>query len=107
VFRAEVVEKIKTYILCSIIFFPENIVVCELLWNNIAEPGRSQMTIRRMCVACWIPKATNTLSQYVIIIAFPVQQCLNQCASLLPYTYIECLVLVMRDFECNTLTLTV
>jgi len=25
-------------------------------------------------IACWIPKATNTLSEYVILIAFPLQQ---------------------------------
>jgi len=29
------------------------------MWKNIVEQGRSQMTIWRMRVACWIPKATN------------------------------------------------
>jgi len=28
--------------------------------NNV-EPGRPQMTIWRMHIACWIPKAINTL----------------------------------------------
>jgi len=32
------------------------------------------MTIWRMRVACWITKATNTHSEYVILIAFPLQQ---------------------------------
>ena len=27
------------------------------------------MTIWRICIACWIPKATNTYSEYVILIA--------------------------------------
>ena len=50
------------------------------------------MTIRRMRIACWINKATDTLSQYVILIAFPLQERLNEGASLLYYTYIACLV---------------
>jgi hypothetical protein len=29
------------------------------------------MTIWRMRIAYWVPKATNTLSEYVIPIAFP------------------------------------
>jgi len=29
--------------------------------------------IRRMRIACWIPKATNTHTGYVVIIAFPLQ----------------------------------
>jgi hypothetical protein len=31
---------------------------------------QAQMTIWRMRIACWITKATNTLSEYVILIAF-------------------------------------
>jgi len=34
--------------------------------------------IRRIRFAFWIPKATNTHSQYVIIIAFPLQQFLRE-----------------------------
>jgi len=30
------------------------------MWKNIAEEGRSQMTIWHMSIACWILKATNT-----------------------------------------------
>ena len=45
-----------------------------------------------MCIACWIPKATNTHPEYVILIAFPLQQWLHERASLLRYTYISCLV---------------
>jgi hypothetical protein len=55
--------------------------------------GRPQMTIRRMCISCWIPKATNTHSQYVILIAFPLQQWLHERASMLRYTYIASLIL--------------
>ena len=46
------------------------------------------MTILSMRIACWIPKTTNTHSEYVTIIFFPLQQWLHERASMLPYTYI-------------------
>ena len=45
-----------------------------------------------MCIACCIPKATNTHTEYVTFIAFPLQQWLRERASVLRYTYIACLV---------------
>jgi hypothetical protein len=60
--------------------------------KNIAQLGRPQMKIWLMRIACWIPKATNTHSEYVIPIAFPLQQWLQEPASMLRYTYIACLV---------------
>ena len=36
----------------------------EMIWKNIVEPERPQMTIWRMRIACWIPKATNTHTQF-------------------------------------------
>jgi hypothetical protein len=53
--------------------FYANRVVYEMLKNTL-EPGRLQMAIWRMRITCWIPKATNTLSEYVIPIEFPLQQ---------------------------------
>ena len=32
------------------------------MWKNIVEPVRPQMTIWLMCIACWITKATGTLT---------------------------------------------
>jgi hypothetical protein len=54
---------------------------------NAVGHEKLQMTIRRMCVACWIPKATNTYSGYVILIALPLQEWLHK-----RYMYIACLV---------------
>jgi len=51
-------------------FLSENRVVYEIMWKNMVDPHRPQMTIRRMRFACWIPKATNTHSKYDILIAF-------------------------------------
>jgi hypothetical protein len=50
------------------------------------------MTIWRMRLACWIPKATNTHSQYVIFIAFPLQQSFHEHSSMLRHTYIASLL---------------
>jgi hypothetical protein len=44
-----------------------------------------------MRIACWVPKATNTHSEYVILIAFPLQQWLHERASMLRYICIACL----------------
>ena len=49
------------------------------------------MTIWRMLIACWIPKATNRHSVCVLLIAFPVQQRLLERASTLRFTCIACL----------------
>jgi hypothetical protein len=43
------------------------------------------MTIWRTRIACWIPKATNTYSEYVPLIAFPLQQWLHERVSVLSY----------------------
>ena len=50
------------------------------------------MTVWSMRVACWIPNATTTHSEYVMLIAFPVQQCLSERASLLLYKYVAALL---------------
>ena len=66
VFRTNVVEKIKIQILkhflCWLTFFfsLETSDVYELMWKDIVEPGRPQLTILHMRIACWISKATNT-----------------------------------------------
>jgi len=74
-FQIKVVEKIETHILCSIKVFLENPAVFEIMWKNILELYRPQMTKWLMGIACWIPKDTHTHSEYVILIAFPLQHC--------------------------------
>jgi len=68
-------------------FFFENCGICEIKRKNIVEAGRTQMTIWCLRIACWIPKATNTHSDYVILIAFPLKQWLHERASMLLRTY--------------------
>ena len=55
----------QTHISCSVSFFPPR--KSWFLWSNvenIVEPGRPQMTIWRMRIAWWIPKATDTLNMW-------------------------------------------
>jgi len=93
-FQKKIVEKIETTVLCSVTFFQK--IVLFVRWKNIVEPDRPQMIIWCMHIACWIPKATNTYSEYVKLITFPLQQWLHERASLLRYTYIACLVELMH-----------
>jgi len=55
----------------------ENLVAYEIMWKNIVEPDRPQIDniIRCMHIAFWIPKATNTHSEYVIVLL----RCHNGC----------------------------
>jgi hypothetical protein len=62
------------------------------MWENFVQPDRRQITLRRMRISCRITKATDTHSDYVILIVFPRQQCLHEDASMLRYTYTASLV---------------
>jgi len=42
-----------------------------------------------MRIACWLSKATNTLSEYVKFNALPQQQWLQERAAMICYTYID------------------
>ena len=41
-------------------FSLENRVFYETMWKNIVQPGRTQITIWDMSIACWINEAINT-----------------------------------------------
>ena len=55
-------------------YFIEIRAVYEIMWKDVVERVKPQKTIWRMRIACWIPKATNTHSGFVILIAFPLQK---------------------------------
>jgi hypothetical protein len=82
-FQKKIVEKIKTHILCSIIFSFRKYSVYKTTWENIVQWGRPQMTIWRMRIACWTPRAIKPHSEYVILIAFPLQKWLYERAAVL------------------------
>jgi len=74
VFQTQVVEKIETHFYAQRRFISfENRAVYEAI-KKYGRGWHPQITIWRMRIACCIPKAANTLSDYVIIITFPLQQ---------------------------------
>ena len=78
----QVVEKFDTHFLIFNNFFFRKL--CRL-WDsvkNTVEWGRPQMTICRMRIACWTPKATNIHTGCVILIAFTVN---NSCTNVHEY----------------------
>jgi len=80
------VEKIITHILCSVTLFVSKILrFMRKSEKKKVEPDGPHITIRRMRTARCIPKATNTHSEYVPLIAFPLQQWLLERASMFSF----------------------
>jgi len=74
----------------SFFFFRKILPVYEM-WKNILESSRPQR-IRRMRTTRWLPKATNTHSEYAIGISLTLQQCVARRRPSVTLTYIDCLV---------------
>jgi hypothetical protein len=49
----------KTHILFSVPFFPENLTVYDKMSKNVVKPEGLQLSTRRIGVACWISKMTR------------------------------------------------
>jgi len=49
--------------------------------------------MRHVHSAYWLINATDTHSEYVVLIAFPLLQWLHERASILLYTCIDCIVI--------------
>jgi len=83
-FQTKVVEKAKTLILCSTTVFR---TLCRLC-DNVEKCGRARWAtndniILHMHFVCCTNKATDTHSEYVILIAFLWQRWLGERASTL------------------------
>ena len=75
------------------------------LRDNVEKYVRTGLATRetwRIRIAYWIPKVTKTHSKYVIHFAFPLQQWLRECTSLLRNTYIIRLVITWRYMFMDT-----
>jgi hypothetical protein len=97
-FQMKVLEEIKTRILCSVTFCFEGRTLNEITWKNNVERCRPQMAIWRMRIACWVPKATDTHSEYVTRIALPLQQWLRERASMFVIRTSTVLLLTLLAF---------
>jgi hypothetical protein len=72
------------------------------MWKNIVQPDRLQKTTWGMRISRCIPKATNSYSQYVILISFPLKQWLHKRTSVLCYMQVACrkiLLLLMYKYR--------
>jgi hypothetical protein len=99
-FYIKLVQKIKTRILCSITSFFLNRTDDEIMWKNIVELGSPRVTIWHMRTACRITKASNSQSDYVILIAFPLQQRFHKSASTALYVHcLSCFLIVLVYFS--------
>ena len=88
-------ENQSTHFIVGNIFFRKP---CRL-WDDVESYCRGGQATdddvtRRMRVACWIAEATKAHSEYIILIAFPLQQWLHRHFSLLRHTYIACIVVL-------------
>jgi len=75
--------------------FFENRAVYEKMWKNILEPGRPQTILWHIHISWWIPKATNTQSECVTLIAVPLQQWLPEIACVM--LYVHCLSYLLLE----------
>ena len=55
--------------------------------NGTARRAIHENTIRRMRLACWITKDTDTHAEFVVLIVLARQQCLCERSSALRHTY--------------------
>jgi hypothetical protein len=99
----KVVEKIKTHILYSVTFSRKS----YRLWDNVekyvtARQATDDNIIRRMRFACWITKATDTHSEYAILIVFPQGQSLLERGVLLRL-YRHCLCCLLYTWFSNNI----
>jgi hypothetical protein len=83
--------RVKTRHLCSITFF-ENHAVYEIMWKNGVEWAGHRWQYGACALHAEYLRLQDIHSDYVILIAFPLQQLLYECASMLRYTRIACLV---------------
>jgi hypothetical protein len=90
-FRQSCRESQNTHFMFNNFFFWKS----RHLWDNVEKYGRDRQAtddniIQHMHFACWITKATNTHSECVMLLAFPWQQWLCECTSML-HMYVHCL----------------
>ena len=94
-FRSNFIKKFKKRILYSITVFRKSLLF-EVMWTSFVEPDKPRMTIWRMRLACWRTKATNTHSEYVILLFHYNNGCRNA-----PHCYIIHTLPVLLHIECH------
>jgi hypothetical protein len=88
VIHTKVVEKINTHFTFNDIFRESWRLRNDVERYSKAGEATDENILRPMSFKCWISKATNTHSLYVILVSFSRRQWLRQCVSVLRYTHI-------------------
>jgi hypothetical protein len=98
-FRTEVVQKVKTHFMFNNIF--PKIVSFMSNVKKYATAGKSTdyNIMQRIRIVCWLNKATNIHSEYVILITFSLHQCLYERTSVLRCTYIVCFLMFLVNSQ--------
>jgi hypothetical protein len=86
-------QRKSKHVLCSIIFFI--MLFIRQCGGKKWQSWTGHVWPWHINTSCWIPKATNTHSEYVIFIAFPLLQWLHKCTSMLRYTCTAWFVLIV------------
>jgi hypothetical protein len=102
-FQTEVVEKFKTHFIFKNFFLR---ISCRL-WDNVEKYCRggqatADSIIRRMRFASWITKATNTHSEYAIVMLSQSCNCYANALQCYVYTFIACLVQFVTWYTVHT-----
>jgi hypothetical protein len=73
------------------------------MWKKYCKTGQATDDtagiLQNMRFVCWIPKATNTHSEYVMFIAVPLQQWFRERASMLRYSTLPVLYVVLLQLS--------
>ena len=76
-FQTKVVEKSKIYFMFHN-RFPKIVLFIVKKYGRAGEVADDDVVVR-MLFPCWITTATNADSEYIILVAFLLQQCLLEC----------------------------
>ena len=65
------------------------------MWENMVQlqQAKDDKTIRRMHLACWITKATDTHSEYVTLLLSHGKNGYADAPELHVYSYVSCLIM--------------
>jgi hypothetical protein len=98
-FRQNWRENQNTHFVCSYLFPLENRVLHDIMWIKWCRAGQATDVnkTRHMGIACWVTKATNTHSEYMMFIAFHYN---NGCTNTPKYY-----VLLLLPISCGTVPL--
>ena len=66
-------NKVNTHFIFNLRFY-KNHTFYEIMWKSIVQTDMPHKKIRGMRIACWISKAINTHSVYILFIGSPLAQ---------------------------------